>query len=455
MCDQGHGVLRILCLFVGLLFSVWVSADEGESRPNIVILIADDLGWDDLGAYGNDFVRTPHIDALAEQGLRFDNAFLTTATCSPSRGSILTGRYPHSNGSMHLHQGLPAHEVTVARHLREAGYFTASVGKWHVGRHAGADFDLMIDDRDSRSGAGRWLEVLRDRPADRPFFLWLAARDPHRDYDDDEADLLAPLDEDSIVPPWGFVDDAATRRELAQYYREVERFDYYVGQVVAQLRADKLLDSTVVIVMSDNGRPFHFGKLTLYDDGIKTPFIVHWPAAGVGPGTREGLLSAIDIAPFIMEVAGLEAAPEMQGVSFMPLLLDHQNTLHEEVFAERNWHGRDAHERAVRSREYLYKVNQFPEWGHCYRSQFGSSPAFQSLRTAHENGDLEGWLDACFDPEWPREELYRIEDDRIVWRNLVDSPDHQDALQRYRQKLSAWRKSTDDVDFEPWQRERN
>ena len=120
-----------------------VEGAEASSRPNIVLLIADDMAWDDCGAYGHKTVRTPNLDKLARQGMRFDRAFLTASSCSPSRSSMITGRYPHSTGAQQLHWPLPPDQVTFVELLKKAGYWTAAAGKWHLGDAVKDRFDLV------------------------------------------------------------------------------------------------------------------------------------------------------------------------------------------------------------------------------------------------------------------------------------------------------------------------
>ncbi|MDJ0877819.1 MAG: sulfatase [Halieaceae bacterium] len=439
----------MLALTLVLLVTACEHASGPTAPPNIVIFIADDLGWDDVGAYGNSFIETPNIDALASGGLRFDNAFLTISSCSPSRASILTGRYPHTNGSMHLHQGLPEGEITFARHLRSAGYYTASIGKWHERGYVKKDFDRVVRDQ-SASGAEQWLPELRNRPRGRPFFFWLAALDPHRKYDDDEPDLPAPIDPAAIELPWSFVDGPGVREKLAQYYREVQRFDRYVGDVVAYLEEEGEIDNTLIIVMSDNGRPFHVGKMTLYDVGIKTPFILHWPARIESPGVRSQLVSSIDLAPALLQLAGLKPPDAMQGHSLVPLIDGPDVEIRDRIFAERNWHRKDAHERALRTHSYLYKVNQYPLQGHCSQGQYAKTPGHRALEAAVQAGEVDGWLADCFADEWPEEELYLIEAGRQQWQNLAADPAYREVLERYRADMDRWRRETGDTDFEPW-----
>jgi N-sulfoglucosamine sulfohydrolase len=173
-------------------------AEEKVQPPNFIVFIADDAGWNDCGPYGNQNIKTPNINKLAEEGVVFNNAFLTTSSCSPSRCSILTGRYPHSTGAPELHMPLPADQVLFAGELQKAGYFTAVAGKYHIGPKR-SEFDTIYGGHPS--GCEHWVEALQNRPKDKPFFLWLAAIDPHRDYF--PSTIPEPhKPEDVIVPPY-------------------------------------------------------------------------------------------------------------------------------------------------------------------------------------------------------------------------------------------------------------
>jgi N-sulfoglucosamine sulfohydrolase len=135
--------LILAMLFCGSMTGTGSQAAGEPKRPNIVLMIADDMAWDDCGAYGNTKVRTPHIDRLAREGMRFDRAFVTASSCSPSRSSIITGRYPHNTGAEELHWPLPAEQVTFVEKLRAAGYWTAQAGKWHLGNAVKSRFDVV------------------------------------------------------------------------------------------------------------------------------------------------------------------------------------------------------------------------------------------------------------------------------------------------------------------------
>ena len=301
-----------------ILIVAMVSQVAAAAAPNFIIMIGDDVAWNDHGSYGHPHIQTPHTDQLAREGMRFDAAFLSISSCSPSRCSIMTGRYPHSTGAGELHQPLPASQVMFPGLLKKRGYYTAAAGKWHLGNTAKAAFDRIEGGRPS--GCERWVTVLKERPRDKPFFLWLAASDAHRDYQ--AGAIPRPhKNKDVIVPPY-LPDVPDTRKDLALYYDEVSRLDSYVGKVMAELRKQGVDKNTFVLYMSDNGRPFPRCKTTIYDSGVKTPFIVRWPARVKAGSINANLVSSVDIASTIMELAGDKKSTTFQGRSFVPTLDD-------------------------------------------------------------------------------------------------------------------------------------
>ena len=235
----GLGVLLVVTGWLGLPAAAPAPAPDAPPPPparrdpprlNLVLLLADDLGCEEVGVYGGKAVRTPHIDRLAHEGLRFDAAFVTASSCSPSRCSIITGRYPHATGAAWLHQPLPREQVTFVERLRAAGYWTAAAGKWHLGPEVRDRFDVIHEgDRtvDGQKGDGSgctwWEPTIAERPRDRPFFLWLASIDPHRPYFRDA--IPTPHDPaQAAVPPY-LPDHPDTRADLAESCREVWDWD--------------------------------------------------------------------------------------------------------------------------------------------------------------------------------------------------------------------------------------
>ncbi|MFI4874774.1 MAG: sulfatase [Blastopirellula sp. JB062] len=409
-------------------------------RPNFIIMIADDVGWNDIGAYGHPRVKTPHIDQMASAGIRFDSAFLTCSSCSPSRCSILTGRYPHSTGAAELHMPLPADQVVFAGLLKQAGYYTASAGKWHIGEPAKKNFDRIV--RGGPSGCEKWETILRERPRDQPFFFWFASFDAHRGYRPNTIDK--PHTREEIVVPPFLPDHPEVRDDLGMYYDEISRLDGYVGKVMRLLQEQGIADNTFVLFMSDNGRPFPRSKTTVYDSGVKTPFIVHWPS-GVKPGTTTAsLVSSVDIAPTILELAQVPQSPTFQGKSFTPILKNPQAETRQYVFSEHNWHDYQAFERSVRSKDFLYIYNALPQLTGSPPADAVNSPTFRAMLKLDEAGKLTDDQRAPLVAPRPQEELYEVMQDEYQLKNLANDPAYAKTLSTMRAEYQQWAKKTDD-----------
>jgi len=428
-----------------------------ESRPNFVICIADDVSWDDYGCYGGKCARTPRIDALAAEGRKFTQAYLTASSCSPSRSSIITGRYPHNLGpAAELHQPIAANIPWLPAVLREHGYYTAVVGKNHMSREntpVGAETWDLIDPGvtpDNHGAESNWVRTIDERPKDKPFFFWFAAVDAHRGWDADkewDEAKYGPKHRPSemVVPPF-LVDDSATRNDLASYHNEITRFDYYVGQVADALAANGLLDNTLLLLLADNGRPFPRAKTRLHDSGMKTALVAHWPAGITTPGGESAsLVSVIDIAPTLVELAGVRAPSSFQGVSFAPILRDPQAVTRRHAFSEHNWHDYEAHGRAVRSEGWLYLRNARPALGWQGPADSVRSPSHVSLRAARDAGNLtSAQADVLLVPR-PTEELYDTAKDPDQLLNLATDPRHSDMKQRLADLLDRWIDETGDA----------
>jgi len=425
-------------LFAGTLGFLTITSctnqkpEENAVQPNFIVFIADDAAWNDCGPYGNQNIKTPNINKLAEEGVVFNNVFLTTSSCSPSRCSILTGRYPHSTGARELHMPLPAEQLLFAGKLQKAGYFTAVAGKYHIGPKR-PEFDTIYGG--SPSGCEYWVEALQNRPKNKPFFLWLAALDPHRDYQPNA--IPEPhRPEDVIVPPY-LPDNDSTRKDLALYYDEISRMDSYIGEVMDELKKQGVDENTLMIYMSDNGQPFPRAKTRMYDSGIKTPFIVRWPAK-LKKGTAGGLISSIDIAPTFCELAGAEISETYQGKSFVPILENYSAETRDYIAAEHNWHDYQAYERAIRNRKYLYIRNAFPELNASPPADAVRSITYKEMIKMRKANNLSENQSDCFVAPRPAEELYDVVNDPWQLHNLAESTEHADALDKMRKLLENW-----------------
>lgn len=451
-------------LFLVFAFS-WPSW-ASHKQPNIVLMIADDMAWDDCGAYGNTRVRTPHLDQLANEGMRFNHALLTISSCSPSRSSIITGRYPHATNAEQLHWPLPGDQVTFVERLRAAGYWTGAAGKWHLGKAIRERFDdlrevdtsgfqlptgdagqqgkfVQLGPLAARSGCADWVPLLQDRPKNKPFFVWLAAVDPHRDYDKNI--LENPHQpEDAVIPDY-LPDTPEVRADFALYYDEITRLDHYVGAVLEELDAQGVADNTVVLFISDNGRPFPRCKTTLYDSGIKTPWIVRWPGKTDAGSISDRLVSSVDIAATFLDLAGLSPGPTNQGISAKSLFLNpNAKPIRRYAFAERNWHDFEDHSRAVRTTRYKYIRHDYPDLPNTPPADAVRSPTWLVMQKRHRLKELTEPQQNCFVIPRPTEELFDIIDDPHELNNLAQSKPHQEILCELRAALRGWEDSTND-----------
>jgi arylsulfatase A-like enzyme len=401
-----------------------------ESRPNIVVFVGDDLGWRDAGPYGNAAIRTPNIDRLAQSGLRVTYAFGTSPQCSPSRISILSGKYPHATGAEDLHTPLPAAERLLPFHLQAQGYFTGHMAKTHYGPNAERQFQWYSPETASA------LSGFLDSARTRPFFLWVGFHEPHRPYD---TTAVSHAPAQSVVPPY-LADTPETRADLASYYDAIARMDAAIGNMLAELERRKLRGNTLVVFLSDNGAPFPREKGTLYDAGTRTPLILSWPAViPAGFVYDRGLVSTVDLAPTILEIAGVRPPPPMQGQSVRGLFTapdSHAGRSY--VFSERNWHDCDEHQRAVRSSRYkLIRTDAYTELPLCTTADIGTSPSFFALRALAKGGQLTAAQRRLFEAPRARIELYDLATDPWELTNVAGEPTYAKQVH----ELAAARRS--------------
>jgi len=419
----------------------WATAQSESPKPNIVLIIGDDISFNDFGCYGHPHIRTPHVDKLAADGLRFTNAYLTTSQCSPTRCSLITGRYPHNTGAPELHTDLPEGQVMFPALLKQSGYYTLAAGKWHLGEYARSAFDKVVGG--GTGGEELWLESLQQRPKDKPFFMWLASYDAHRSWAPDQhAQPHTP--EDAVIPPF-MIDTPDARKDLASYYDEIQRLDRCTGEIVSELKKQGVFENTIIIFMADNGRPFPRCKTRLYDSGIKTPLVIHWPD-GLKPSGKvsQSLVSSIDIAPTILELADIKSPPSFQGVSMTPLLAEPRSSIRKYAFAEHNWHVQVAHERMVRRGDYVYIRNAHPQLPQII-SLKSTHPNLDHLRELAKTGKLTAaQMDPFLHPR-PSEELFHINEDPHQLKNLAGNPERRQILQEMRKLMDQWQRETGDT----------
>ncbi len=414
-----------------------------DKVPNILVLVADDAGWKDFGCCGNKGIRTPNIDRLAEGGLLCENAFLTAPQCSPSRISVLTGRYPHATGAEDLHMPLPEGTTFLPTWLKKAGYYTGHLQKTHYGKTGEEQFDWYSEDVNDFAG-------FLDKSADKPFFMWTGFSDPHRPYD--RSTINHQNDEASVTVPVQLVDDPDTRSDLADYYDEISRMDSNIGKMMKSLEEGGRLENTLVIFFSDNGCPFPGAKGTLYDSGVGTPLVFNWPGK-VRPGSQfSGQACTVDLAPTIMEIAGLPIPETVQGKSMLETILTPSGPGREYVFGERNWHDCDEHMRYVRTDSFKMILNAYTELPFGNPADLSMSPSWHSLMKKKAEGGLTAEQARIFTVPRPAVEFYDLRNDPGEFVNLAGKSEYAGEVQKLGKVLDQWKAETGD--FPPWERRR-
>lgn len=429
-------ILSVVFFAVGLLGLTAERTLAQNRSPNILVFIADDAGWRDSGAYGNEIIRTPNIDELAGSGLKFNEAYLTTSSCSPSRISLLSGKYPHETGTEDLHMPVSEDVKLLPSYLREVGYHTGLIGKGHLGEWGKEQFEFVRE-----STAVDRFESFLDIRGEKPFFSWIGFREPHRPHTKvaDE-----PHDPARVrVPPY-LANLPATREDLASYYDEISHMDTAIGAYIDELESRGLRDNTFVVFLSDNGAPFPGAKGTVYDEGIKTPLIVSWPNE-IEPGAEyAGLTSLIDFAPTVLNVADIPVPKEMSGRSIVDVFRDQSLSGRAYVFSERNWHDTDQHIRSVRTDRYKLITNAYTKLPFGTMADFSKTPSWYNLLELKKKGGLTQTQARLFEVPRAQVEFYNLAHDPWEVDNVADEREHAKTARNMAQVLEKWRMRTDD-----------
>lgn len=449
---------------LGAFFGGVVGAPVAESapRPNILLVIADDWSWPHAGAYGAKWLKTPHFDGVAKSGALFRNAFCVSPSCSPSRASILTGKYVHQlEEGASLWGTLPKKFPTYTELLANAGYAVGLTGKgWGPGQEKVGGW--------THNPAGQrfpsFREFLATVKEDQPFCFWAGSTDPHRPYEAG-AGQRAGLDPASAVVPPFYPDHPEIRSDLLDYAVRVQRFDAYLGDILKTLQESGRSTNTLVLVTSDNGMPFPRCKANLYEAGIHLPLAMSWPGH-ISPGqTNEDMVSFVDLAPTILEAADIPIPSSMVGRSTLERTTPRAYSgpkrpdWPDQVFVERERHanvrkGDLAYPvRGVRTKEFLYLINLKPDrWPagdpekHVAVGPFGdidASPTKDFLMQRQAEPNFAKWAQLSLEKR-PAEELYDLRSDPWSTTNVVEEPARQATRDKLARVLQTWRQETKD-----------
>jgi len=446
--------LVVMCLSLVML------ADVTAAKPNVLIITVDDMSADSIGSYGCPIEGiSPHMDALVRSGMRFQYAHVQVGNCMPGRNVMWSGLYPHNNQVEGFYQvKQPKHKHLVDR-MKEAGYFTAIMGKTsHSTPYHPYPWDSILDTAEDGSnydkknpfhfGEATTRGIAAAAKTGKPFCLMINVSDPHKPFYSGDRDKNQPtmvVKPDQVPIPGFLFDDPVVRQELALYYSSVSRADDCVGQILESLKSSGAEDSTVVVFLSDHGMPLPFAKTQLYHHSTHTPLAVRWP--GVTKPNQiddQHMVSAVDLTPTILDIVGA-SIPKLDGRSFTSVLKGKQQQEREFVIKEYNENSGRSRDpmRAVQTKKYLYLANAWSNGTRVFATATTGTQTYKRMAALAENNEALAGRLAMYKHRVP-EEFYDIEKDPDCLTNLIDSPHHQKVIQEQRTRLLDWMEQTND-----------
>ncbi len=460
-------VIRLFCMGIAILCGLSPALAD---QPNILLIVSEDNG-PELGCYGDQYARTPHLDRLASEGLRFNRAYVPQAGCSQSRASFLTGLYPHQHGQIGLatwgfrlyRDDLP----NLPRSLKQAGYRTGIIGKLHINPESAFPFDFH-QIKSGNFARKNLLDYSKHaatffNAGDEPFFLSVNYPDAHDTWLRQVNGLPAEpqvADEVQAMSYMG-IDPPGMREMVADYYNCLSRLDSLVGDLLSELEQSGKAENTVVIYFGDHGADMLRGKRTCYEGGVQIPLLIRWPGQ-IAPQVRSELVSTIDLVPTLMAAAGVPSAEQLPGLALQPLFQPGTVEWRQYCFAEYHTHAAAPNyfpQRSVCTERYKLIETLLPGEVHP-----DYDLTLSKLQKEARRREIAGGLDlsaaiAQASPavqaayarmrQPPRFELYDLQADPYEFMNLADSPEHADILNELQTALQTWRVETHDPLLDP------
>lgn len=439
-----------------------------SAKPNILFITVDDMNWDSVGAYGCKLPEiTPHIDNLAAEGLRFERAYVQASNCSPSRVVFQSGRYPSSSGMRGFYM-VKANYPMLPEVLKKNGYFTAVINKprdtsFHDEYEQFWDHSTILTGAEKRGattygkGMDNFFELIKDE--NKPFYCVINIADPHKPFYQDPKSTAAGFDEfgpsriysaSEITIPEFLPKHPGIRIEMRNYYNSVKRADDCVGAILKSLKESIYEDNTVVIFISYYGMPLPFAKSSLYENGIRIPWIIKWPNRIKAKSIdTTHLISAVDFMPTILDICEIRKPQGLEGRSFTPTFTGEIQKYRDYVYAEFNENaiGYTFPTRAVHSKKFAYVFNP---WSDGKRSFSSASSFHKSYKVIKELAKTDPKVSERYSKLVHREleEFYDLENDPNCLNNLAKNPKYLPEIKQLRSKLSEHMKRINDYAYE-------
>lgn len=442
-------MLKLSRLVLAIVLSAGY-AGGGHAKPDIVVFLTDDHSKLDSTVYGDSVLHTPNMQKLADAGMTFDNAYVASPTCAPSRAALLTALMPARNGAEANHSK-PRPEIKKwPAYFQELGYEVVAFGKISHYKHtADYGFDYFahdtFHDHEAIPAAVKYLEE-RDKNSTRPLCLMVGANWPHVPWPKDTGSFRP----DELRLPDPSIGTSATRHARAQYTHAIEKADTDLGSIFDASRSH-LGKDTVFLMSADHGAQWPFAKWNCYEAGLAVPLIVSWPGV-TKPGSRTAaMVSWVDFLPTLLEVAGGTAPDGLDGKSFAPVLRDQAKTHRSQIMAT---HSSDGQwniypMRSLREGKWKYIRNLQPEFAFTTHIDLpGELGRMSYWKTWQEEAGTSASARAILDRyhQRPPEELYNLESDPSELRNLAADAAHTDQLKLMRERLTQWMREQGDTE---------
>ena len=428
-------------------FAIFLAASLGQAeaarQPNILIVIADDLNKDSVGVYGNKDVKTPNIDRLASQGMRFNMAYTSTAMCAPTRQQMYTGLYPVRSGAYPNHSKVKPGTKSLVHYLKALGYRVGLSGKRHFGPPSSFPFEQV-----SRKVDAKAIREFVTRDEKQPFCLLVTSNSPHVPWSAGDASQYDP---GKLTIPSYWVDTPEMRESLTRYYAEITDLDREVGECMKILRETKQEDNTAMIFTTEQGAQYPGCKWTCYENGLNVGFIVRWPGQ-VKPGSvSDAMIHYVDVAPTLVEMAGGEAIKGLDGRTFLGVLrgkTKRHNSVTYGVHTQMNAIGSPPTGYAVRSIragkwKYIMNLNHKVTFKNALTQNDKENYWASWVRTAKTDPKAARLVKRYLNR--PAEELYDLSKDPHELNNLAGREKQAKVKARLKQQLQDWMTSQGDL----------
>lgn len=445
----------ILCNLVFIKCKAYQVNNSDKKRPNIVWIVIDDVGTE-LPSFGHHKISTPHIDQFISEGTVFNNAFVTSPVCSPSRSAMITGMYQTTIGANNHVSGRGIHRIKLPDYVKmipeifkEQGYYVTN-GNYPSNDNELGKADYNFDWQESIYDGNDW----RNRKLGQPFFAQIQLlggknRDKVSLMNNAIQEIGSTTNFDQLKMPPYYPKDSVIMQDWANYMDCIRFTDKQVGEIIAMLKSEGDLDNTLIILMGDNGVSHARGKQFLYDEGVKVLFAVRGLGVVKG-GVRNDLIEHIDMGPISFAASNIEVPKWMQGKD----VFSEKYVQRKYVYAARDRCGETIdRSRSVRSENYKYIRNFYPERPLLQPSNYkDSKEIIKRLRYLHENGHLAPLQEALlFANERPEEELYDIINDPYELVNLASDNYYKTILEHFRMQQKKWSESTNDPESESFE----